>query len=128
MQSASIEGKQNTPSNGPETSARNSCGTTMRRLASSCFSKVERNISPRPLLATGKPDRTHLAAADPPLAPRLTMDNGLTWDELGYNDSERPNGLKSGPCERAAVNEIHASAERRGNCGGRPTPRCQPIP
>src|ERR1700758_3673722 len=95
MQSASIEGKQNTPSNGPATRARNSCGTTMRRLASSCFSKVERNISPRPLLAAGKPDRTHHVAAGPPLALQLTMDNGLTWDELGYNDSEGPKGPKS---------------------------------
>ena len=31
------------PSNGPAAAARNSCGTTMRRLASSCFSNVEMN-------------------------------------------------------------------------------------
>ena len=47
-QSASMEGKQKTPSKGPAAAARNSCGTTMRRLASSCFSKVERNTPPRP--------------------------------------------------------------------------------
>jgi hypothetical protein len=51
-----MEGKQKIPSNGPESAARKSCGTTMRRLLSSCFSNVERN-TPLPLFkpAAGRP-------------------------------------------------------------------------
>ena len=42
---------------GPAVRARNSCGTTMRRLASSCFSKVERNTAkaPDPSRPTSRP-------------------------------------------------------------------------
>ena len=45
LAAASMDGKQMTPSNGPEVRARNSAGTTMRRLASSCLSNVDRNTS-----------------------------------------------------------------------------------
>ena len=79
MQSASMEGKQNTPSKGDAASARKSAGRTIRRLASSCFSTVERNIRVGPVCRVATPATAALSGQ-----PRGDR-NGLTRDKLGRN-------------------------------------------
>src|SRR5580698_2394508 len=103
MQSASIEGKQNRPSNGA-TVARNSCGATMRRLESNCFSNVEMNTSP------AQPDqvrrrrscRNRRPPHPTPFANPLANEQsaygdviGLTRDELGHNDTDYHSWVES---------------------------------
>src|SRR5579862_3855908 len=95
MQSASIEGKQNRPSKGA-TVARNSCGATMRRLESNCFSNVEMNTSPaqqdqvrrRRSRRNRRPPSDRLAAPQGNERPAHGEVIGLTRDELGYNDTD----------------------------------------
>src|SRR5579872_6174198 len=101
MQSASIEGKQNRPSNGA-TVARNSCGATMRRFESNCFSNVEMNTSPalqdqvrRRLRRTRRSPFRSLR--HPPGNGRSAYGEmiGLTRDELGHNDTHYHFGVES---------------------------------